>query len=99
MGTGQAELFAQELDEKGVGFYLRVDGAAVDGQADRNRHACLHVGGHVHDQSLNPEKLRGTGHDALLPFVGYGYFVMLVLRCCRVFIAGYRWVLPNNAAP
>jgi len=26
--------------------------------------------------------MRGTGHDALLPFVGDGYFVMLVLRCC-----------------
>jgi hypothetical protein len=44
VGAGQAQLFAQELDQEGVGFYLRVNGLAVDRQADRNRHACLHVG-------------------------------------------------------
>ncbi|WP_454730905.1 MULTISPECIES: hypothetical protein [Cupriavidus] len=36
-------------------------------------------------RAANPDMLRGTGHDALLPFgdvAADGYFVMLVLRCC-----------------
>ncbi|WP_454719978.1 MULTISPECIES: hypothetical protein [Cupriavidus] len=37
--------------------------------------------------AANPEMLRGTGHDALLPFgdvAADGYFVMSVLRYCGI---------------
>jgi hypothetical protein len=65
--AGEAQLLAQELDEKGVGSTWASTGLPLTVRRIGIAMLVSCVGARM-ASSIHPDSLRGTGHDAVLPF-------------------------------